>query len=117
MLLEGILKKSSADSPDRSTLPKVISLIRDILFKINVEAGKSENLLKLTQLHDSLMPLSGGANELNLLADGRKLVREGSLLLRKASGETDVNCYIFDHCFLVTKKKKDGLSKIHKRVR
>jgi hypothetical protein len=37
--------------PDSITIPQALETIRDILKKINFEAGKAENSLKLSRLH------------------------------------------------------------------
>ncbi|KAG6842778.1 RhoGEF for Rho1, Rgf1, partial [Tephrocybe sp. NHM501043] len=54
LLLEAVLKHTPDDSPDKTTLPKVITIVRDFLRKVNEESGKTENRFNLMQLEQQL---------------------------------------------------------------
>jgi RHO1 GDP-GTP exchange protein 1/2 len=55
LLLEAVLKHTPDDSPDKTTLPQVITLVRDFLAKVNAESGKTENRFNLVQLDQQLV--------------------------------------------------------------
>ena len=55
LLLEAVMKHTPPDSPDKTTLPQVISIIRDFLAKVNTESGKTENRFNLLQLDQQLV--------------------------------------------------------------
>ena len=54
LLLEAVLKHTPDDSPDKTTLPQVISMVREFLAKVNAESGKTENRFNLIQLDPQL---------------------------------------------------------------
>src|SRR5262245_36605626 len=55
LLLEAILKVTDEKNPDKESIPIAIRKIKDLLARINVETGKADNRLRLTQLNDSLV--------------------------------------------------------------
>jgi len=50
-----VLKHTPDDSPDKTILPQVISLVREFLGKVNAESGKTENRFNLIQLDQQLV--------------------------------------------------------------
>jgi hypothetical protein len=54
-LLEAVLKHTPDDNPDKEMLPKVVSLVREFLSKVNTETGKAENRFNLLQLDQQLV--------------------------------------------------------------
>lgn len=54
LLLEAVLKHTPDDSPDKVALPKVVTIIRGFLTKVNEESGKTENRFNLMQLEQQL---------------------------------------------------------------
>ena len=50
LFLKSSVEKLPEKHPDRITVPQALATIRDILTKINLEAGKAENALKLSRL-------------------------------------------------------------------
>jgi len=50
-----VLKYTPDDSPDKSQLPKAVTIIRDYLARVNAESGKSENRFNLMQLDQQLV--------------------------------------------------------------
>ncbi|CAG8631992.1 15715_t:CDS:2 [Gigaspora margarita] len=103
LLLEAILKQTSHGHPDKTSLPLVISLIKDFLSKVNSESGKSENRFNLQQLNDRLIS-SGSENiDLKLTEEGRQLIYKGSL--KKSNETSDIQVFLFDHALLMVKVK------------
>ncbi|KAI9092393.1 CNH domain-containing protein [Phlyctochytrium arcticum] len=115
LLLKSILEASPEGHSDRVILPRVIATLKDILHKINKEAGRAENFLKLNQLQSQLVFHPGEQVDLGLLSPSRQLLREGTLILRRNGNEIEVHVFLFDHVLLITKKKKSGVFKVYKR--
>ncbi|PFH51852.1 hypothetical protein AMATHDRAFT_141795 [Amanita thiersii Skay4041] len=110
LLLEAVLKHTPKDSPDKSMLPQVITIVKDFLMKVNTESGKSENRFHLCQLNEQLYYKTGEEVDLRLTEEGREIVHKGTL--SKRDGELQV--YLFDHAILFTKVSK---SKQHEQFR
>ena len=55
LLLEAVLKHTPSDSSDKTILPRVISLVREFLAKVNTESGKTENRFNLLQLDQHIV--------------------------------------------------------------
>jgi len=102
LLLEAVLKHTPDDSLDKRTLPEVITLVRQLLAKVNAESGKTENQFNLRQLDQQLIFKPGENVDLRLKDAGRELLFRGSLA--KRDGELQV--YLFDHALLFTKVVK-----------
>src|SRR6516164_3321457 len=54
LLLGAVLKHTPDDSPDKTALTQVITMIREFLAKVNAESGKTENRFNLIQLDQQL---------------------------------------------------------------
>lgn len=54
LLLRDAFKRSAENHPDRTLLPQAMDAIKNIMDKINREAGRAENRIKLTKLQESL---------------------------------------------------------------
>ncbi|THU92740.1 CNH-domain-containing protein [Dendrothele bispora CBS 962.96] len=102
LLLEAVLKHTPDDSPDKTMLPQVISLVREFLAKVNAESGKTENRFNLIQLDQQLVFRPGEEVNLRLREEGREMIYKGTL--NKRDGELHV--YLFDHALLFTKLVK-----------
>jgi RHO1 GDP-GTP exchange protein 1/2 len=50
LLLEAVLKHTLDENPDKTSLPKVVVMVRDFLKAVNSESGKTENRFNLLQL-------------------------------------------------------------------
>jgi hypothetical protein len=46
----------------------------------------------------------------------RKLIREGVLYYRKASGDLELTVFLFDHMFVMTKRKENDTFKVFRTV-
>lgn len=55
LLLDAVLKQTPDDSPDKTALPQVISMVREFLARVNTESGNTENRFNLLQLDQQLL--------------------------------------------------------------
>ncbi|KAI9295750.1 hypothetical protein K502DRAFT_290537, partial [Neoconidiobolus thromboides FSU 785] len=108
LLLEAILKYTEIENEDQVNLPKVIQGIKDILSEINIRAGKADNRVKLEDLHSHLIGNQEIIDELNLLHESRILIREGVFKKKFGVENGDLHCFLLDHYFLMTKKRKSS---------
>ncbi|KAJ7587999.1 CNH-domain-containing protein [Mycena floridula] len=115
LLLEAILKHTPEDSPDKTTLPQVIKLVREFLGKVNAESGRTENRFNLIQLDQQLLFKPGEEVNLRLRDEGREIIHKGPLSKR----DGDLQVYLFDHAMLftkpVTKPKQHEQFKVYRR--
>ncbi|KAG6821216.1 hypothetical protein H0H93_004038 [Arthromyces matolae] len=102
LLLEAVLKHTPDESPDKTTLPKVIIIVRDFLKKVNEESGKTENRFNLMQLEQQLVFRPGEQADLRLGDEGRQLIGKDTFSKR----DGDIQVYMFDHALLFTKPVK-----------
>ncbi|WAQ85698.1 hypothetical protein PtA15_6A326 [Puccinia triticina] len=107
LLLEVVLKYTPEDHIDKTEIPKVVKMIRDLLAKVNIETGKSENRFNLAQLDQQLVFRQGEAVDLRLREEGRELIYKGQLKKRGGSGSdsAELQVYLFDHALLMVKHK------------
>ncbi|EGG07244.1 uncharacterized protein MELLADRAFT_48159 [Melampsora larici-populina 98AG31] len=107
LLLEVVLKYTPDDHSDKIDLPKVIKMIRELLTKVNIESGKSENRFNLAQLDQQLVFRQGEAVDLRLREEGRELIFKGQLKKRGGGGSdsAELQVYLFDHALLMVKPK------------
>lgn len=107
LLLEVVLKYTPDDNSDKTDLPKVIKMIRELLTKVNIESGKSENRFNLAQLDQQLVFRQGEAVDLRLREEGRELIFKGQLKKRGGGGSdsAELQVYLFDHALLMVKQK------------
>ncbi|TKA64258.1 hypothetical protein B0A49_05871 [Cryomyces minteri] len=104
LLLEGILKCTADDNPDKIDIPKAIAGIRDVLSRVNVESGKAENHFNLMQLNQQLKFRPGEYMDLKLTEETRQIVFKGAL--KKGPSDTgDIQAYLFDHAVLLVRVK------------
>ncbi|CAG8539869.1 16968_t:CDS:10, partial [Racocetra fulgida] len=103
LLLEAILKQTPQGHSDRTSLPKVISLIKECLSNVNTESGKSENRFNLQQLNDQLISNGSENFDLKLTEEGRQLIFKGSL--KRSNESSDLQVFLFDHALLMVKVK------------
>ena len=54
-MLGAILKYTAEDNPDRVVIPKVVTIIKEFLSRVNEESGKAENRFSLLQLDQQLV--------------------------------------------------------------
>jgi hypothetical protein len=136
LLLDAVLKQTPDDSPDKTVLPQVISIVRGFLARVNTESGKTENRFNLLQLDQQLLFKPGEEvvcvfpvavvwfviviimflQNLRLDGEGREMIYKGTL--NKRDGE--IHVYLFDHAILFTKlvkNKQHEQYKVYRRVR
>lgn len=105
LLLENIAKYTADDNPDKEDIPKVISIIKDTLSKVNIESGKAENHFNLMQLNKDLKFRPGEFVDLKLTDENRQLVFKGTLKKTPTETTGDITCYLFDHAVLLVRAK------------
>ncbi|KAJ1942958.1 RHO1 GDP-GTP exchange protein 2, partial [Linderina pennispora] len=107
LLLREVLKYTPEGHPDREAIPYAISRIEAMLQRINIEAGKSSNRLRLYYVDEMLMCSSSDRNDLRLTDDQRKLVRDGELRKRGGNDNSKIKVLLLDHMLLMCKCKLD----------
>ncbi|KAF1816659.1 CNH-domain-containing protein [Eremomyces bilateralis CBS 781.70] len=105
LLLEGILKYTADDNPDKEDLPKAIVMIKQFLSQVNVESGKAENHFNLQQLNRELKFRPGEYVDLKLTDEARQLLFKGMLKKTPAESNSDMEAFLFDHAFLLVRHK------------
>lgn len=120
LLLDAVLKATADDNPDKENLPKARMLVREFLTKVNVESGKAENRLQLTQLSQSLIFRPGERVDLKLTDENRQIIFKGSFKKRTQDKDNqgDVQCYLFDNSLLFVRAKivnKQEQLKVHRK--
>jgi len=105
LLLEGILKYTADDNPDKEEIPKAIASIREVLSKVNEESGKSENHFNLMLLSQQLVWRNGEYVDLKLSEETRRLLFKAPLKKSPTDNAADITGYLFDHALLFVKSK------------
>lgn len=105
LFLESILKFTADDNPDKEDLPKIITMIREVLSKVNSESGKSENRFTLIQLNMQLAWKPGEFVDLKLTEENRKMLLKG--IFKKSATESigDIEAFLFDNALLFVRRK------------
>ncbi|KAK3901040.1 CNH domain-containing protein [Staphylotrichum tortipilum] len=107
LLLENVLKYTEPDSPDKEDIPKVLTMIRDLLSRVNAESGKAENRFNLRRLHEQLRFRPNEKVDLKLTDEGRELVFKCQF--KKSPTENpDLTAFLFDHAVLLVRIKQVG---------
>lgn len=105
LLLEGVLKSTAEDSPDREDIPKAIAMIRSWLSEVNVASGKAENHFTLMQLSQQLVFRPGEFVDLKLTEENRKLLFKGHLKKNPTDNMAEIQTFLFDHAILFVRAK------------
>lgn len=112
LLLEVVLKYTPENHVDKTEIPRVVKMIRDLLARVNIETGRSENRFNLAQIDQQLVFRQGEAVDLRLRDEGRELIYKGQLKKRGGSGSdsAELQVYLFDHALLMVKHKHSSKS-------
>ncbi|KAK3365229.1 CNH domain-containing protein [Lasiosphaeria ovina] len=116
LLLDNVLKYTEADSPDKQDIPKVLTMIRDLLSRVNAESGKAENRFNLRRLHEQLRFRPNDRVDLKLTDEGRELVFK-SQLKKSPTEQADITAFLLDHAVLLVRVKTVGKSEEVKAYR
>ena len=119
LLLENVLKFTEPGNPDLTDVPKVLTMVRDLLGRVNAESGKAENRFNLRRLHEQLRFKPSDRMDLKLTEERRELVFK-SQLKKSPTDPTDITAFLFDHAVLLVRIKQQGKNeeiKAYKRVR
>ncbi|EAA36572.3 hypothetical protein GE21DRAFT_2052 [Neurospora crassa] len=107
LLLENVLKYTEEGNPDKEDLPKVLTMIRDLLSRVNAESGKAENRFNLRRLHEQLKFRPNDKMDLKLTDEGRELVYKAQFK-KSPTENADLTAFLFDHAVLLVKIKQVG---------
>ncbi|KAI0509168.1 CNH domain-containing protein [Xylaria bambusicola] len=107
LLLENVLKYTEDGNPDKEDIPKVLTMIRDLLSRVNAESGKAENRFNLRRLHEQLKFRPADKVDLKLTEDGRELVFK-TQFKKGPTDPTDITAFLFDHAVLLVRIKQQG---------
>lgn len=107
LLLENVLKYTDDDNPDKEDIPKVLTIIRDLLGRVNAESGKAENRFNLRRLHEQLRFRPNERVDLKLTEEGRELVFK-SQLKKSPTDPAEITAFLFDHAVLLVRIKQNG---------
>ncbi|KAI8966442.1 CNH-domain-containing protein [Daldinia sp. FL1419] len=107
LLLENVLKYTEDGNPDKEDIPKVLTMIRDLLSRVNAESGKAENRFNLRRLHEQLKFRPADRVDLKLTEDGRELVFK-TQFKKTPTDPTDITAFLFDHAVLLVRIKQVG---------
>ncbi|KAM3469737.1 hypothetical protein MY8738_010008 [Beauveria namnaoensis] len=107
LLLENVLKYTEDDSQDKADIPKVLTMIRDLLGRVNAESGKAENRFNLRRLHEQLRFKPNERVDLRLTEEGRELVFK-SQFKKSPTDPAEITAFLFDHAVLLVRIKQKG---------
>lgn len=119
LLLENVLKYTEPGNPDKEDIPKVLTMIRDLLGRVNAESGKAENRFNLRRLHEQLRFRPAERVDLRLTEEGREMVFK-TQFKKSPTDPTEITAFLFDHAVLLVRIKKAGKGeeiKAYRRVR
>ncbi|RYP41398.1 hypothetical protein DL767_001036 [Monosporascus sp. MG133] len=107
LLLENVLKYTEDGNPDKDDIPKVLTMIRDLLTRVNAESGKAENRFNLRRLNEQLRFRPQDRVDLKLTEEGRDLVFK-TQFKKSPTDPTDITAFLFDHAVLLVRIKQVG---------
>ncbi|KAK8917279.1 hypothetical protein H634G_09130 [Metarhizium anisopliae BRIP 53293] len=107
LLLENVLKYTEEGNPDKDDIPKVLTMIRDILGRVNAESGKAENRFNLRRLQEQLKFRPQERVDLRLTEDGREMVFK-SQFKKSPTDPAEITAFLFDHAVLLARIKQNG---------
>ncbi|QPH18552.1 hypothetical protein C2857_003623 [Epichloe festucae Fl1] len=116
LLLENVLKYTEDGNADKEDIPKVLTMIRDLLGRVNAESGKAENRFNLRRLHEQLRFRPNERVDLRLTEDGRELVFK-SQFKKSPTDPAEITAFLFDHAVLLVRIKQNGKSEEIKAYR
>ncbi|KAJ9085545.1 RHO1 GDP-GTP exchange protein 2 [Entomophthora muscae] len=106
LLLEAILKYTEEGSSDIEDLPKAIDGIKRVLTEINVRTGIADNRVRIDDLISHLAGPADLIKELNLNAEDRVLVQDGTFKKKSGVDLIEIFVFLFDSHLLMAKKRK-----------
>lgn len=107
LLLENVLKYTEDGNPDKEDIPKVLTIIRDLLGRVNAESGKAENRFNLRRLHEQLRFRPNERVDLKLTEEGREVVFK-SQFKKSPTDPQEITAFLFDHAVLLVRIKQTG---------
>ncbi|KEY68741.1 hypothetical protein S7711_00612 [Stachybotrys chartarum IBT 7711] len=116
LLLENVLKYTEDGNPDKEDIPKVLTMIRDLLGRVNAESGKAENRFNLKRLHEQLRFRPNERVDLRLTEEGRELIFK-SQFKKSPTDPAEITGFLFDHAVLLARIKTSGKNEEYKAYR
>ncbi|KAF2672999.1 CNH-domain-containing protein [Microthyrium microscopicum] len=120
LLLEGIMKNTPDEDPDKKNIPKAIALVKEFLGKVNEESGRAENAFTLMNLDRDLNWRQVEKMDLRLTEANRQLLFKGMLKRQPQDQQGDIQAYLFDHAVLLVRvktiNKKEDLKVFRKPI-
>lgn len=107
LLLENVLKYTEDGNPDKEDIPKVLTMIRDLLGRVNAESGKAENRFNLRRLHEQLRFRPNEKVDLKLTEEGREMVFKCQFK-KSPTDPAEITAFLFDHAVLLVRIKQNG---------
>lgn len=107
LLLDNVLKYTEDGNPDKEDIPKVMTMIRELLTRVNAESGKAENRFNLKRLNEQLRFRPQDRVDLKLTDEGRDLVFK-TQFKKSPTDPTDITAFLFDHAVLLVRIKQVG---------
>ncbi|POR39290.1 Rho1 guanine nucleotide exchange factor 1 [Tolypocladium paradoxum] len=117
LLLENVLKYTEGENSDKEDIPKVLTMIRDLLGRVNAESGKAENRFNLRRLHEQVRFRPNERVDLKLTEEGRELVFKCMLKKSATDPIAEITSYLFDHAVLLVRIKQTGKNEEYKAYR
>ena len=108
LLLKSVLEKTPSNNEDLILIPQAMTDVKNLLAKINYEAGKASNFVRLSRLQKQIFGIENDSNILQLDHPSRVIVRDGKFIMRRNAADYEVHAFLFDHCFVITRKKETG---------
>ncbi|KAF7543108.1 hypothetical protein G7046_g10060 [Stylonectria norvegica] len=108
LLLENVLKYTEDGNPDKEDIPKVLTIIRDLLGRVNAESGKAENRFNLRKLHEQLRFRPNEKVDLRLTEEGREMVFKSQFKKSPTDVTAEITSFLFDHAVLLVRIKQNG---------
>jgi hypothetical protein len=116
LLLENVYKYTALESQDREDVAKAMTMIKELLTRVNAESGKAENRFNLKRLDEQLRFRPADRVDLKLTEDNRELLFKASLK-KSPTDPSDIQTYLFDHAMLFVRSKTEGKKEVVRAYR
>ncbi|KAI9208636.1 uncharacterized protein BJ171DRAFT_577736 [Polychytrium aggregatum] len=108
LYLKDLIKYSPKDSQELQNIETANRMIKDLTQRINEENRKQQDRLTLSTLNSKLACEEDVDQDLRLMDDDRRKIREGAASLIRA-GEIKVYVYLLDHVLLLTTVRREKM--------
>ncbi|KAI8143965.1 hypothetical protein BJV82DRAFT_610038 [Fennellomyces sp. T-0311] len=109
LLLEGILKHTPENNPDRQDIPKAMEIIKGVLTRMNATTGRAKNRFDLMRINAHLrFKNPEDAVDLRLMDEEREIIKEDKLRKTHNSDSTEYQVVLFDHYLAIARVKVEN---------